>query len=726
MSTRLSMLLGTLTLAAASGAASGAAAVSAQAAVRGASAGSGADTAPAPAAGAARSDTGTGTPIGAKARASRQSLRVGSQTLSKCASTPRVAYCGTLPVPLDHARLAGPSISIAFRWYPASGAGEGASARTVVPVEGGPGYPSIESVDYQSLGANAGYGAMYGQALAHSNMLAVDNRGTGESAPLRCPALQHFAGPTGSEAFRQAAAGCAQALNHRWRDSGGSWVHASELFGSVPAAEDMAAVIDALHLGKIDLYGDSYGSFYAQVFAAHYPRLVRSVILDSTYPVSGLDPWYRSTVQSMPSAFDAVCNRAPACAQAAPGSSWARIGALAGRLRQSPISGRVPGADGKLQAVTMDIVGLVDLLSDAAEDTKIYRELDAAGRALLGGGDAAPLLRLYAQREHEDEGYFALPVGEYSVELYVATACTDYPQLFDMSASSAQRALQLEAAIAALPSSTFSPFTTAEWISQNENTEAYSACIGWPSPSRAQPPTDGKAPLLPASLPVLVLGGELDLWTPPVDVPEVLAQIGGHARFVDLANSTHVVGEGDTACGSSLIQRFVARPQGIDSLDASCAPAVPPIHTVAVYAHELAQQPALQATGGNDAGAPELQLAAAAVSTAGDAIVRYQAIEARRDAGLYGGSTTSAQSGAVLKLDHDQLVPGVSVSGTVRLSASPIEADGETAVATLTAKAPGMRAATLTATWTTAGAGAEAQVEGTVGRISLRGHTPAP
>ena len=90
----------------------------------------------------------------------------------------------------------------------------------------------------------------------------------------------------------------------------------------------------------------------------------------------------------------------------------------------------------------------------------------------------------------------------------------------------------------------------------------------------------GILPLFPASLPVLVLGGELDTWTPAAGVPKVLSEIGGHARFVELANSTHVVGEGDTACGSTLVQAFVADPQALDSLDASCAPGVSPIHTV--------------------------------------------------------------------------------------------------------------------------------------------------
>jgi pimeloyl-ACP methyl ester carboxylesterase len=661
-------------------------------------------------------------------------LELGSQKLSRCATAP-LAYCGSLPVPLDYSSPASPKIAIAFRWYPSTATAAAASAaagsrslHTVVPVEGGPGYPSIESVSYRSLGENAGYSAMYGKLLEHWNLLAVDNRGTGESAPLKCPALQRFAGPTGTEAFGQAAAGCAAALNHRWKYTGGGAVHASQMFGSIPAARDLAAVIDALQLSKVDLYGDSYGSFFAQVFAAHFPHLVRSVVLDSTYLAKGLDPWYRSTVQSMPADFDAACARSQACAQAAPGSSWTRIGELARSLESSPISGRVPGPSGAMQQVTMEVVGLVDLLSDAAEDTKIYRELDAAGRALLGPArDPAPLLRLYAQREHEDEGYFSLPVSEYSVELYVAVACTDYPQLFEMNASPAVRAGELTAAEAALPASTFAPFSTSEWISQNENTEAFSVCLGWPSPdATVETPITSALRRLPAKLPVLVLGGEFDSWTPPVDVPKVLAQIGGEAQFVELANSTHVVGEGDTECGSELIQRFVAQAKGFGAPDAACAAAVPPIHAVGTFPAQLAEQAPLQQSPGAGASTQQSQLAAAAVATAGDAIARYDAIEAKHDHGLAGGTVTAAHEGAQLTLKRDELIQGVAVSGTVELTPSAIASDGQTAVATLSVKVAGMPAASLQASWTTAGAEAQAQVLGTVGKQPVAGTMPAP
>ncbi len=652
-------------------------------------------------------------------------VHLGSQTLKRCETSP-LAYCGRLAVPLDRSNAGSPDISIAYRWYPASAPTDGRPSGTVVPVEGGPGYPSIGSVSYPSGSSAGGYSAMYGPLLKRWNMLAVDNRGTGESTLLDCPALQTFSGPTGTEAFQQTAAGCAEELNHRWKYADGEWVHASDLFTSAPAAEDLASVVKALDVGKVDLYGDSYGSFFAQVFASRFPSLLRSLTLDSTYETIGLDPWYRSTVAAMPADFDAACSRSSACSEAAAGPSWTRVVALAERLRAGAVSGVVPGATGAMEHVSMNAIGLVDLINDAAGDPHIYRELDAAARALLDAGDAAPLLRLYAQRLYEDEDYFTAPVSEYSDELYLAVSCLDYPQLFQMSASPAVRTTQLTAAQAALPTSTFSPFSIDEWLQQDQNTEALTACLDWPAPTVAQPPVLAKPPLLPSSLPVLVLGGELDTWTPPSGVPKVLEEIGGHARFIELANSTHVVGEGDTECGGSLVQRFVQNPSAIDSLSAACATAVPPIHAVGVYAATLSEELPLQPSPGATTSALDLRLAAAAVSTAGDAIARYEAIEARLDHGLAGGTVHASDGGLLLKLRRDRLVPGVSISGIVKLTPDANAWEGYAVQAALSAKAPGVRHASLKAAWTTAGAGAQVQLTGSVDGQRVAGTMPAP
>jgi pimeloyl-ACP methyl ester carboxylesterase len=641
----------------------------------------------------------------AKTQAKTQALRVGSQDLNRCAASP-TAYCGTLKVPLDWQRRGGPDISVCYRWYPATG--KGRPAGTVLPVEGGPGYPSILSV------APDGYAAMYGPVLRRFNMLAIDLRGTGCSTVLDCPELQNYPGPSGTLAFAAVVGNCANALNTRWRAPGGGYVHASDLFTSAESAQDVAAVIRALGAGHVDVYGDSYGSWFAQVFAARYPSLVRSLTLDSTYQVQGLDPWYRSTIATMPADFDAVCAQTPACA-AAGGTSWPRVEALAHRLAKAPVTGTVPGPDGTRQSVSMGVVGLVNLVSDSAEDPAIYAALDAAARALLDHHQAAPLLRLYASRLAVDEAYFGQPVSEYSVELYMAVSCLDYPQLFPLSADEPTRLADLQAAEATLPAGTFAPFSTAQWLAMNQNTENYTACLDWPEPTIAQPPITAAPPFLPPRLPVLILGGSLDTWTPPAGVPEVQAEIGGDNRFVVFANETHVVGEGDSyGCASSIIQAFVTDPAALQSLDVSCAAAIPGIRSVGAYPANLSSVVPLTLTSGH-ASETALKLAAAAVQAAGDAVARYESVGASPDAGLYGGSVTASASGDQLTLTGDELVPGVKVSGTVTIGASTITAD-------LTATAGGLTVTSIKGSWPLYGASARAAVS----TATASGSTPAP
>ena len=656
--------------------------------------------------------------MGLRAPRAASRLRLGMETLTRCGAAP-LTYCGTLSVPLDHRVPAGPQITIAYRWYPATDPHKRPALGTALPIEGGPGYPSIGSVA-------GGYSVMYGPLLARWNLLAIDLRGTGASTPLDCRPLQTFSGRTASIAFHRTVGVCASALNHRWRYANGDWVHASDLFSSVPAAEDLATVINALGLRRVALYGDSYGSFLAQVFASRFPNLVRSVVLDSTYQTMNLDPWYRTTIRSMPAAFNTACSRSLACISAAAGPAWTRLVKLAGALRRHPISGKVPSHAGAVTRVSMNAVGLVDLLSDAAEDPQIYQQIDASARALLTDHDPAPLLRLYDQRLAADEGYFGQSATRYSVELYLAVSCLDYPQLFDMSASPSRRAAELAHAEASLPASTFSPFTVREWIAQNENTEAYSACMTWPSPTSTRTPLSGTTPLLPRSIPVLVLGGELDTWTPPTGAAAVLAQIGGHSRYIELANTTHVAGEGDTVCGSTLVQTFVARPEAIDSLDAACARSVPAIHTVGRYPYRISAQPPLRPSARSSTPRPALQLAAAAVSTAGDAIARNEATAVSLDRGLFGGTVHASDDGTILTLRGDQLVPEVAVSGQVTLTAPANPSDGQIATATLTASAPGLPTGSFKATWSTTGLKAEAVLRGTVGDRRVSGTMPAP
>ncbi len=96
------------------------------------------------------------------------------------------------------------------------------------------------------------------------------------------------------------------------------------------------------------------------------------------------------------------------------------------------------------------------------------------------------------------------------------------------------------------------------------------------------------------------------------------------------------------------------------------------------------------------------------------------------DTGLEGGTILITHGARRLTLKHDQLIAGVPVSGTVTLAPAADPEDGQAVTAQLTATAPGLRHASLKATWTTSGSGAIARLSGTIEGRAVSGTMPAP
>ncbi len=560
-----------------------------------------------------------------RARLARH-LTVGDQRLHRCRiGAGRPTYCGSIRVPLDYRHPGSPTIEVGFGWVPSSRRSTG----TLLAMEGGPGYPST--------GTSGDFAAMYGDVLLrHHDLLLVDARGTGRSTPLRCPRLQRLPAP--SPRFQSALTACGRRLNHTWRRSDGRWAHASDLFTTANTARDVHRVLATLHLRDVDLYGDSYGTFFSQTFLARFPGRLRSVVLDSAYEARGLDPYYRTTPSTARRAFDTVCRRAPGCA---PGSSWRRVGALARLLRHHPVSGRVVGTDARRHRYTVGVTALVNIVNDAGYDTDPYRQLDAAMRAYLQHRDPTPLLRLYAQDVGYDySDYVRTPPTYYDDPIYFAIACTDYPQLFDTHRSPAVRRHQLAVHLARAPRSMFAPFTAQEWSHVLGYTEAYRACVTWPKPTHHVRPPIPKGPMDPRHVPVLVLNGSLDSLTPAAGGAHVTRQIGSAARHYVAQNNVHLVAlTHDGECGARVLRRFIRAPHG--PLAHGCLRHVPPIHAVTRFPRTLAQ--ARPAHG--HASLRLRRLAAVAVSASGDGLVRYDYVNGYRDLGLRGGRIRYDHSG---------------------------------------------------------------------------------
>ena len=643
---------------------------------------------------------------------SSKTLRVGSVSLHRCSLglDGGTTWCGSIRVPLDYTDPGAASIVIGFGWHPATGSAA-AGAGTVVAQEGGPGYPST--------GTAPDFAAMLGGLLEQRNLLVVDARGTGRSTPLDCEPLQSLDPISPNATFERAVADCGAQLNHTFRSRRGGYVQASDLFTTANSARDLAAVLRALHQAKVDLYGDSYGTYFAQSFLSRYPQLLRSVVLDSAYEARDLDPWYVTTVTTARRAFATVCEQAASCRAATganAGASWARIAALTRSVRQHAIVGTAPGVDAAPVRERIDVTALVNIVNDAGYDPDPYRQLDAAARAYLEHHDAVPLLRLYAQDIGYDYSDYQARAPYYSDGLYLAVACTDYPQLFSMRSSPAARVAELNRSIKALPASTFAPFTTREWLSVLPYTETFTGCLSWPEPTHlADPPVPTHASMDATHVPVLILNGALDSLTPAAGGAHIQRQIGSAARQVIVPGMVHLVGLDDRyGCGSSLVRRFF-RTHGRGKLNVACVPRVPEIHAVGTFPRTVSA--ALPAAG--RAALTLRRQADVALAAVGDAATRFNYVDGNRDLGLRGGHVTHRPAAGLVTatLTAVRWTNDATVSGTVRADAIGLRA---TARVTLTpAHGP---AVTFAIDWTTSGRGTRATIR--TGRAVLT--APAP
>jgi pimeloyl-ACP methyl ester carboxylesterase len=559
------------------------------------------------------------------AGARRKPIRVGTLLIPPCRGFPG-AWCTKIAVSYDYSDPAAGQTLLGFLWYPAT-TGH-ATNGTILAVQGGPGYPTSNYVSQ--------YQGIYGPAmLATRNLLLVDLRGTGMSSPFTCKALQNWTPSNGNASYIAYTGACGRQLNHTRRLIGrAGYVQGSDLYTTANAARDVATLLGELQPGKVDFYGDSYGTFFGQTFAARYSSLLRSVTLDSAYPVSQTNPFYPNAIQTARSAFDLSCRRSVACQQAAPGSSWARIGEAARYLRRHPLTGQTRTPSGQLIRQTVGVDELIELVNAAGSDSGVYRELDPAIRALLHDHDPVPLLRLMAV---QTSGSGAGPVSQFNSGLYVATTCSDYPQPFSYSASFAERRREYARAVSALPAHEFAPFSVREWVTEPQ--EEFDSCLTWPQPQRPDPPVTTPPPYVPSSLPVLVLSGDLDSLTTPPEGRQTAQDMGPSARWILFHNDTHVNAILDTfGCASGLARQFVVNPSRLWQLDASCATRTPEVRVVGTYPGRLSGVTPATARAGNSADVTGLRLAAVAAAATGDAIWNFSYGDGVHGWGLRGGT----------------------------------------------------------------------------------------
>jgi pimeloyl-ACP methyl ester carboxylesterase len=544
----------------------------------------------------------------------------GRAAAAPCGQTPGL-LCSEVDVPLDRSGQTPGTVALHVEVLPADGTPRG----VMFLIAGGPGQGSAHVFD---LGTpqNA---ALYRFLFPGTTLVAYDDRGTGASGLLQCPALQSATSTT-HEA--ELAAACAASLGA-----------SSQFYGTRDHAEDLEAVRTALGFDRVGLWGTSYGTKLALAYALAHPDRVERLLLDSVVPPELPDPFSANVLQAMPATLAAFCSDG-SCLQATKDFAGDVV-AVANRLAAKPFKGAVLQASGRTKNERIDGLDFLSVVIDADLNPGLAAELPAVVHAARLG-DNRPLLRLHDL----DTLGSQLTAEDLSAGLFAATVCRDgpFPWLPDTPISG--RAGLLQAAIAALPPGSFGPF--GSWAAALGNADL---CVDWPSPAGGAGLGAGPLPNVPA----LVLSGAFDMRTPTAGGVAVAARFPqGHVLVVPGVG--HSVATADVSfCAARAVRSWMLGQTVPDS----CARPKP----------LLAPIPALPSAGKTapKKAAGPLKTFAVVEKTLREAeaawLMTSSGSEAAPIAGLYGGRLVAGSKKA-FTLARYSISPGVAISGKVTVT----------------------------------------------------------
>jgi pimeloyl-ACP methyl ester carboxylesterase len=425
------------------------------------------------------------------------------------------ARCGLLPIAENPAQPAGARIELSVAVVPALN--RRARAAPLFLLAGGPGQAASDLY--------ASYTSAFARINRNHDIVLIDQRGTGRSAPLACnyPDDWH---DTADEmpALRAATQACLDRLGDRVR-----------YYTTSVAVGDLEQVRAALGYGAIDLYGSSYGTRVAELYMRRHPRTTHAVILDGvTYPEQAIGPDTPSDGERALHLIVSRCEQTPDCASAYP------------TLRQDLDALRQRFGPGKQPLTLADPSNGLPLQIDfgrgmlnAALRFLSYNATEASLLpTLLHQGAMGNLSPLAAQTI-----MMARQVGDQLASgMQNSVICSEDEPLFAASATDRQR--------------------IALTYQGSDQLDALAAiCQIWP-----RGPVDADLhSALHSDVPTLLLSGEADPVTPPEDAERAARGLAHHRTLV-LAGEGH--GQLATGCMPRLMAAFLddANP----ALDTTC------------------------------------------------------------------------------------------------------------------------------------------------------------
>jgi pimeloyl-ACP methyl ester carboxylesterase len=532
--------------------------------------------------------------------------------LSPCGSTG--VQCGTVAVPLDRSGQVPGTIGLHVQVLAPDTLARG----TMFLIAGGPGQGSAESFDL----ANKDNADIYHAIFPGYQLVAFDNRGTGQSGLIDCPALQSAIGLSVEEE-RGLVRDCANSIGPN-----------RQFYATRDHAEDLEAVRTALGLGKIALYGVSYGTKLSLAYALAHPASVDRLVLDSVVPPTYPDPFERAVLTQMAGTLNTFC-AGGRCRGAT--SNYAQdVAAVANSFEAKPAQGTVRTSAGGMKSVRMTGEDVLSLIIDSDLSPGLAAELPAAMHAARGGY-VRPLLRLFDM----DNRASSFPSADLSFGLNVATNCAD--GLFPWSPTTPveQRQAIWDAAVAAEPQSSFGPF--GKWAAR---TGTAAECLEWPSPAGRTPLGPGPFP----NVPVLLLDGGYDLRTPVANALQVAQQFPRSNVVVVPGVGHSVVGADLSFCAARAVRQWILGT--VLPKVGQCPRVTPPVKTLTAFPKTASRTPqttaALVAKTVREGQASWLQVLFSGASF--------------QPPGLYSGKVVS-RGASGFTLTRYAVAPGVVVSG---------------------------------------------------------------
>jgi pimeloyl-ACP methyl ester carboxylesterase len=432
------------------------------------------------------------------------------------------AECATFSRPLNPNVNGGRELELFVARLPSTAQDPAQDALTII--NGGPGGSSVDlMVDL----------APVLQAFTRErDVVVIDQRGTGRSAPLECDALTDSTAVLDKRQTIAATQDCLEKLPHDPR-----------FFSTTVAVNDLEALRIAIGYSQLTVYGVSYGTRVALQYLRAYPDSTRALVIDGVVPphLSLGGNVALNSHQTLYRVFNR-CEQSPACAERFPDLS-ADFDRLSARLREAPqtftLQHPVSG-----EPTTIDLT---------------YGHLAIWIRLALYAPETTALLPLIIDQAANHSNY--LPVAASALRLlhqltdslnygmHNAVVCTEDTPFYGADANN----------VAEL---------AATYLGEEMYQTLKAMCSIWPEGIRDP---DLKKPVV-SDVPVLVLSGEFDPITPPSY---------GEAVLPGLSNAKHIIAPGQghgtisRGCMPRVIRDFVENTS-VDEIDDSCTDRLAP------------------------------------------------------------------------------------------------------------------------------------------------------